>query len=99
MNLFLDDVSSRLRGGSRVLLDLGDVTYLDSSGCAAILNCWRRVGADRPGRGCLMLCGLSPEVRSIVELVRIHRILDIYETRSEALRAFGTNPRRESTPA
>jgi hypothetical protein len=31
-------------------------------------------------------------VRSVIELVRMHKIIDIYNTREEALRSFSDEP-------
>jgi len=40
--------------------------------------------------GDLKLCGMSPQVRTVIELVHMHRIFDIYRTKEEAVRAFQT---------
>jgi anti-sigma B factor antagonist len=65
------------------------VEYIDSSGCGAILTALRWV--DQIG-GQLKLCCLQGRVESIFGLVRMSRILDIFATREEALRAFGQKP-------
>jgi anti-anti-sigma regulatory factor len=31
---------------------------------------------------------MSPQVRTVIELVRMHRIFDIYSTKEDAVRAF-----------
>lgn len=70
---------------ARVVLDLERVQFIDSSGCGAILACLRQlgqVGAD------LKLCSVTRPVRSLFELVRLHRILDICENREAAIKAF-----------
>jgi len=36
----------------------------------------------------LKLCGMSKPVRAVFELVRMHRIFDIYDTREQAVGAF-----------
>ena len=38
--------------------------------------------------GDLKLCGMSKQVRTVIELVRMHQILDIFGTCDEATRAF-----------
>jgi anti-sigma B factor antagonist len=38
--------------------------------------------------GDVKLCGMLPQVRTVFELVRLHRIFDIYSTPEEAVRAF-----------
>jgi anti-sigma B factor antagonist len=68
-----------------VVLDAGRMQFVDSSGLGAILSCLRQVSARG---GDLKLCCLTRQVRATFELVRMHRIFDIFETREEALRAF-----------
>ena len=68
-----------------MVLDLEAVDFVDSSGLGAILSCYRKLtSAD----GDLMLCAMSKEVRILFELVRMHRIVEIYNSRDEAIRAF-----------
>jgi anti-sigma B factor antagonist len=69
----------------RVVLDFGEVRFVDSSGLGAVLSTLRQL----TGRGGdLKICNVSKPVRVIFELVRFHRILDILNSREEALRAF-----------
>ena len=69
----------------KLVLDLGRVRFVDSRGCGAILSCLRRVAANG---GDLKLCRVDPFVRSTLELIRLHRICEIYDTRAEAIRSF-----------
>ncbi|MBI3736649.1 STAS domain-containing protein, partial [Candidatus Sumerlaeota bacterium] len=58
---------------------------LDSSGLGAILSCLRKlnsVGGD------LKLCAMSKPVHTLFELVRMHKIFEIFPTRDEAVRSF-----------
>jgi anti-sigma B factor antagonist len=70
---------------TRLVLDLHRTQFVDSSGLGAILSFLGQVG-ERGGD--LKLCGMTKQVRSTFELVRMHRIFDIFETREEAIRAF-----------
>jgi anti-sigma B factor antagonist len=70
----------------KVLLDLGRVRFIDSSGCGAIIAALpkaRAAGSD------LKLCHLTPQVRTLFELVRMQRIVELFDTRAAALAAFG----------
>ncbi len=73
------------RKQTRLLLDLGEVAYIDSSGLgalvAALKHC-RSLGGD------IRLCGLQPDVRAIFEMTRLVKILEIYGSRREALAAW-----------
>ncbi|HET6427680.1 MAG TPA: STAS domain-containing protein [Phycisphaerae bacterium] len=69
-----------------VVLDVSQLDFVDSSGLGAILTCLRKA---RSGGGNLkLLCGSSRPVRMFFELVRIHGVIDVYETREEALESF-----------
>ena len=68
-----------------VVFDMSDLQFVDSSGLGAILSCLRKV---KDGGGDLRLCSLRKTVRVLFELVRMHRIFDIYNTREEAIRSF-----------
>lgn len=82
---FKQQMASIIGAHSRVLIDLSRVRFVDSSGLGAMLSCLRQLTAKG---GALELCGMSRQVRAAFELVRLHRILDIYESRAEALEAF-----------
>ncbi len=68
-----------------LILDLSRLRFIDSSGLGAILSCLRQLSAKG---GDLKLCGMTKQVRAVFELVRMHRIFDIYATREGALQAF-----------
>jgi anti-sigma B factor antagonist len=78
-------VEAELAGRRSAVLDLARVRFVDSSGLGAILGCLRVMGG---GGGGLRLCGLSPDVRKAVELVRMDRLLDVHPTRADALAAI-----------
>jgi anti-sigma B factor antagonist len=74
-----------LEKGLRVVFDLQSINFVDSSGIGAIISCLRKLNTRG---GDLKLCGLSRPVRSLFELVRMHRIFEIFETSDEAVEAF-----------
>lgn len=82
---FRNAVSGAIAGRKGVLIDLTDVQFVDSSGLGALLSCLRQISADG---GRLRLCGISRTVRSLFELVRMHRVFEIHGSREEALAAF-----------
>lgn len=70
---------------TRVVLNLRHLEFIDSSGIGAILSFLRALNASG---GDLKLCELSNPVRTIFELVRMHRIVEIYNNQEEAVRTF-----------
>ena len=86
---FKRDIAPVLQANTKVVLDLSRVRFMDSSGLGAMLSCLRQLTAKK---GDLKLCGMSKQVRGAFELVRLHRIFDIYLTRAEAVLAFQAKP-------
>jgi len=69
-----------------IVLDLRELRFVDSSGMGVLLSCLRHVQGQG---GDLRLCGLTPQVQMLFELVRMHRIFPIYKTREQAALSFG----------
>ena len=82
---FKRDVAPVLERSTRVVFDLGKLRFIDSSGLGAFISCLRKLSSKG---GDMKLCGMSRQVRTVFELVRMHRILDIQETREAAIAAF-----------
>lgn len=77
-------LETKLAAGANVVFDLGRVRFVDSSGLGVILACLRQLEATG---GHLRLCNVCKEVKSTLELVRLHRLVEIHTTREEALAA------------
>ena len=75
------DAVSGLDGGA-VVLDLSDVTFLDSTALGTIVGLLRRV---REGGGELRVVLPETEARRIFELTALDRALDIRPSRESAL--------------
>lgn len=75
-----------VKENSRIVLDLKELEFIDSSGLGAILSCFRQVNAVG---GDLKLCNMNDSVRILFELVRMHRVFEIYGTCEEAVAVFG----------
>jgi anti-sigma B factor antagonist len=88
------DMAPILDANTKMVVDLSRLRFIDSSGMGAMLSCLRQVSSRG---GDLKLCGMSKQVRSAFELVRMHRIFDVFGTRDEAVRAFQSEA--GSTPA
>jgi anti-sigma B factor antagonist len=80
-----EELSELLADSPRLVLDMSELEFVDSSGLGAILSALRLAGALG---GDLKLCCMARPVRALFELVRMHRIIDILNTRAEALAAF-----------
>lgn len=69
----------------KVMLDMGMVKFIDSAGCGALITFLKQV---KDTGGLLKLFAVQKQVRSVFELVRMHKIIDIYNSREEALLSF-----------
>jgi anti-sigma B factor antagonist len=83
---FRGQMDSVLQGCRKLVLDLERVQFVDSSGCGVILACLK--GLAQAG-GDLKLCCVNPVVRTVFDLIRLHKICEILGTRDEAVKAFG----------
>jgi anti-sigma B factor antagonist len=70
---------------TRVILDISQVEFVDSSGLGSILSFLRDL---RTRGGELRLCGVQPRVMAMFELVRMQKIVPIAASAEEALSAF-----------
>lgn len=68
-------VKPLISGGGRILLDLTDVSYLDSSGLGALVGL--KVSAINEGYCTLELVNLSPRVK---ELLRITNLAQLFSS-------------------
>lgn len=73
-------------GVKHVVVDLGGVGFLDSSGLGALIGCFKRI-AERGGG--MSLARPHPNVRTVLEITCVNRIMEIFGTLDEALQAAG----------
>ncbi|MCP4346970.1 MAG: STAS domain-containing protein [Desulfobacterales bacterium] len=77
-----------LEGNSKIIFDMNQVEFLDSSGCGALLSCLRQM--NKSG-GSLRLCSVQKAVRTLLEIVRMHQIIQIFNTVEEAVSSLQTS--------
>ena len=77
-------VAAHAGGGRRVAVDMTSVRVVDSAGLGAIVAA---VKAAREVGGDVALYALSSDVRSLVELVRLHQFVDVFNDAAEVLRS------------
>jgi anti-sigma B factor antagonist len=66
----------------RMVIDLSDVTYIDSAGLAALIQAMQKVEAYG---GKFLLAGLQETVRSIFEISRLDQVFRIFPDTDTAL--------------
>jgi anti-sigma B factor antagonist len=78
-------ISPVLEAHRHVVFDLSRLEFIDSSGLGALLSCLRQIQTKG---GDLKLCGMSKQVRTLFELVRMHRLFHIFDSSMAAIQAF-----------
>ena len=68
-----------------VVIDLKHLRFIDSSGLGSFLSALRVLHTNG---GDLKLSHMSKPIRTMFELVRMHKIFEIFNTTEDALRSF-----------
>ena len=82
---FKTDIAPILEKNAHVIFEMSQIKFMDSSGCGTLLSCLRRL---KSSNGNLKLCRVQEPVRTLFELVRIDRIIEIFDTEEEAIKSF-----------
>ena len=77
------DAATEIRAGHHVIVDLGGVSFIDSSGVASLMNALRR--ATRAGLGFAVICG-DGQPRRAIETLRLIDTLNVGADEAEATR-------------
>jgi anti-sigma B factor antagonist len=72
-------------GQSRILLNLGDVNYIDSSGIGELVSGFTAV---RNRSGELKLLNLTKKVHDLLQLTKLFTVFDVYSDESTAVGSF-----------
>lgn len=72
----------------RVALDLSATAYIDSAAIGWLLSCHKHF---KDGGGRLVIHGMQPSVKRIIEMMRIHQVLNLTEDRDQALAQLREN--------
>src|SRR5688500_3660675 len=81
-----DRVKDLLADGQRkILLNLGDVSYIDSAGLGAMISCYTT--AKREG-GQMKLVNLTKRVQDLLTITKLITVFETYDSEKEALESF-----------
>jgi anti-sigma B factor antagonist len=82
---FNEEITPLLTQDVKLVLDLSKVDFIDSSGLGALVSCLRRAHA-RGGE--IKLFGLSKPARALFELVKMHRVFEVFNSPEEAILSY-----------
>ena len=69
----------------RILLNLAEVDYIDSSGLGEVVRSYTTV---RNAGGDLKLLSLTRKVRDLMQITKLLTVLDVFDHESDALKSF-----------
>ncbi len=85
VDAFLARIDPILDNNAHIAVDLGRLEFIDSSGLSSFAYIISRL-RERGGRVCVF--GIGDDIRDAVRLVHLEQLMDIYDTRAEAVASF-----------
>jgi anti-sigma B factor antagonist len=73
------------KGQRKILLNLGDVTYIDSSGIGELVSAFTTV---RNQGGELKLLNLTKKVHDLLQITKLYTVFDVKDDETSAVAAF-----------
>ncbi len=73
------------KGQKKILLNLGEVSYIDSSGIGELVSGFTSVTNSG---GQLKLLSLTKRVKDLLQITKLYTVFDVHETEANAIRSF-----------
>jgi anti-sigma B factor antagonist len=73
------------KGQKKILLNLGEVSYIDSSGIGELVSAFTTV---TNGGGQLKLLNLTKRVRDLLQITKLYTVFDVHDSEVSAIRSF-----------
>ncbi|HEY6251692.1 MAG TPA: STAS domain-containing protein [Candidatus Angelobacter sp.] len=73
------------KGRKNILLNLADVTYIDSSGIGELVSAFTSV---RKEQGELKLLKLTKKVHDLLQITKLYTVFDIKDDEADAIQSF-----------
>ena len=73
------------KGRKNILLNLGDINYIDSSGIGELVSAYTSV---RNQGGELKLLKLTKKVHDLLQITKLYTVFDVRDDEAEAIAAF-----------
>ena len=83
---FRDTIRSlNTKGDRKILLNLGDVSYIDSSGIGEMVSAFTTI-TNQGGQ--LKLLNLTKRVRDLLQITKLYTVFDVFDDEAAAVRSF-----------
>ena len=73
------------KGGKKILLNLGEVNYIDSSGIGELVSSFTTVSNSG---GALKLLNLTKRVKDLLQITKLYTVFEVFDDEASALRSF-----------
>lgn len=73
------------KGQKKILLNLADVNYIDSSGLGELVSAFTTV---KNQGGELKLLGLNKKIRDLLQITRLYTVFEVFEQEAAAVASF-----------
>lgn len=73
------------KGSKKIILNIGGVDYIDSSGMATMVEILQKIKSEG---GHLVLCKVKDKVKDILEMVKLRDLFEMFDTEEEAIEGF-----------
>lgn len=84
-SLLRDTVRQAVTENNRIVLNLGEVNYIDSGGLGTLVAL--RVTAQNAG-GLIKLTNLTKRVGDVLQVTKLLTVFDVYNSEAEAIESF-----------
>jgi len=74
------------KGHKKILLNLGDVNYIDSSGIGELVSAYTTV---KNQGGELKLLNLTKKVHDLLQITKLYTVFDVKDDEATAVKSFG----------
>lgn len=73
------------QNNKKILLNLSEVSYIDSSGIGELVSGFTSVANSG---GTLKLLGLTKRVKDLLQITKLYTVFDVHEEEAHAIRSF-----------
>src|SRR5215467_11371821 len=74
------------KGQKKILFNLGNVSYIDTSGLGFLI---KALSSVRKEEGELKLLNLTQKVQDVMQITKLYTVFDIFDDEVAAVRSFG----------
>ena len=82
------------QNGQSVIIDFKNLELIDSAGLTVLIHIRRKLTETK---GSLKFCNIGEKINNLLQITRLHRVFDIYDTEEAALKSIKTKSIKKTT--